>query len=90
MVHKRVRDWTSGRSLPYRFVVYPLPPPAFSLPKDGLGLAVFMLRLTTLRTSSASERKHFTDDFKFVQYKRDAVNWNADMPNLSRNRTRRR
>ena len=37
-----------------------------SLLKDGLGLAVFMLRLTTLRTSSASERKHFTDDFKFV------------------------
>ena len=66
MVHKRVRGWTSRRSLPYRFVVYPLSPPSFSLVKDGLGLAFFMLRLTTLRTSSASERKHFTDDFKFV------------------------
>ena len=49
MVYKRVRGWTSGRSLPVlNFVKYPLPPSSFPLPAGDnqpflLKLPIFLL-----------------------------------------------
>ena len=52
MVHKSVRDWTSGRSLPLNFVKYPPPPSPRELGMAKLFILTFACKVFASRILS--------------------------------------